>query len=316
MVSFCVTTQIASRTTSMEEQMSPRASLLLGSDDTETLEAALTFIEECSPSATGSVRSLLALDASATVDSSQGFELAKGINPQFQGTPTSSDIVPSDTPAVFERLMTESHEVYTGIDEFLNARRQQRLNGNTFFEHSDAKTLPFERHLVEQAMWRALGYRVIRRQTNFYRDHVEATDDTISSCAHMVIRYEDLGVYIQLRLAGRKYREENRTIIVMRALVEPKGLDNRAPLGLAFQETHVRVVTPRFPAVGGPGIAATTVETHVSVTQHLPGNWTRQFWREWSDDSIARSMWNQAITARMLVIEDQLFDEARKTSRQ
>ncbi|RLN94659.1 hypothetical protein BBJ28_00004082 [Nothophytophthora sp. Chile5] len=240
-------------------------------------------------------------------------ELAKAINPQFQGTPTSSDIVPSDTPAVFERLMTESHEVYTGIDEFLNARRQQRLSGNTFFEHSDVKILPFERHVVEQVVWRALGYRVIHRQTNFYRDHVEATDDTISSCAHLVIRYEDLGVYIQLRLAGRKYREENRTVIVMRALVEPKGLDNRTPLGLAFQETHVRVITPSVPDGGGPGIAATTVETHVSVTQHLHGNWTRQFWRNWSDDNIARSMWNQAITARMLVIEDQLFDEARQS---
>lgn len=122
----------------------------------------------------------------------------------------------------------------------------------------------------------------------------------------------EMNVRVRIRWVGRKFREVGRTVIILRALVEPRHL--QIPAGVHFEETQVSIVRHEDSANGAVSGITTSIETHVCVTGNGPDGGTGDGMRWWVSSpggTAARNMWMRAIQLRKDAIEDRVFEETR-----
>ncbi|RLN71163.1 hypothetical protein BBJ28_00004400 [Nothophytophthora sp. Chile5] len=276
----------------------------------------------------------------------------KLIEPEDAGHPSktpdrisdpSETLVSPDTLDVLIDLTAEADGIYANLDQFLAGRwQQQDPTQEAFIEHSASHTVPFDRQAVVHATWRALEARFGAHKVGLDSDsqrspcflipisngsvccgfcsclqQVQVTKDTLTSCAHRVLRMPNMSVYLQIRLVGRKYREADRTVIVTRALVEPQHLEGRASVGFCFRETEVNIIASSQELSEGVSVdhsaVATTIETHAAVNTHATGDGeAMRWWKASVGGHVARNLWQQAFAVRVNSIDDLLFEETRK----
>ncbi|GMF28394.1 unnamed protein product [Phytophthora lilii] len=191
-----------------------------------------------------------------------------------------SSKIPPDSSAVLNRLMTEVQQIYPNVDKLL-AESLKDDKQNPFFEFMESQSVPFARDVVDRAVWGGIAYRL-----------VEETKNTISVCAHVVIRQQSGDcLYLQTRLSGRKYRAVGRAASACRT----KNAADPSSLGVRFHETHVRVVIPNELPPDWTGCDSTTIHTCVTVTHNLNSQW---------NDRRAKVMWQQTMEARKPALHD------------
>jgi hypothetical protein len=120
----------------------------------------------------------------------------------------------------------------------------------------------------------------------------------------------NMDIRIRIRWVGRKYREASRTVIITQTLLEP--LRIRAPVKVAFKETHVSIASATEPdAASG---YQSRIDLLARVTGHGPEFGSGDGMRSWmgtSDGMAARNVWRNVFQLRKSAVEDQLFEETR-----
>lgn len=132
--------------------------------------------------------------------------------------------------------------------------------------------------------------------------------DLIKSSAHLELKFPAFHLLIQVRIVVRKYVERDRTVVVLKTFVEPRGAGDRKLIGMLCYETNVRVLTPVESTH-----AATRMETYATLRREVLDGPNAGFWRRDFNVSIAKMIWGQTHLSRNEMVENLLVDESLRS---
>ncbi|RLN94661.1 hypothetical protein BBJ28_00004075 [Nothophytophthora sp. Chile5] len=111
-------------------------------------------------------------------------------------------------------------------------------NGGTAidFEMKSSSVVPFDLPIAGNAIWRMLAIEGVTQNAYFCRD-VEVTDELIARTFGLHVHVENFKADFRGKHTFRRYTEENRIVIVWKALVSPVEIDSTNFRGVQCHET-------------------------------------------------------------------------------
>ncbi|ETN16907.1 hypothetical protein PPTG_06001 [Phytophthora nicotianae INRA-310] len=224
---------------------------------------------------------------------------------------------------VFAELLHQSGKVYGDLDKLYAENgmnlvpcpgRTRRLypdavDGTTFVEFDDNNHVPFSFARTERAVWEFLQGTRVRKDVRVCLKDDQQADGICKSCVGFTYSEHGLASYILERRVSRKYVEENRTVFVCRAMVEPTTAEHWFS-SMRFCETMSIVVRTGDPLSSGQ--ETTIIESHISVSKFCDP--TAQ--QRWPDCVEATADgWESKVSFASQAIENLLFERTLTASR-
>lgn len=237
--------------------------------------------------------------------------------PDWCSSTDEEGATPADNDAVFEDLANELDGMYLQVAQtrttskpFPVAWEKSRVRSGVVFTDQDRKIVPFDRRVVETAVWDSMGERGVRDGNNSSVSCSEGTNNTRNSSWHATYRRKSLDVDVLLRKVARKFVADDQTVVVCRTLMEPTSLGNFTLSGFQYWENRYVVIERGMLAGSAP---ATTIDTFLEVFRHTQrGEQSEQYPARYvgmlSEYEIIA--WQNLIAARAQTLENLMMDAA------
>jgi hypothetical protein len=225
--------------------------------------------------------------------------------------------VPGDNDAVYEELRSKLDDMYLEVaPDALSASfpadwSSVQASSGVVFTHRERKRVPFERRVVELAVWDSMGKRGVEDGKNYCVCSEDVAGDTRTSSWRAAYSRSRLQIDVLIRRVARKFVVEDCTIVVCRILMQPTSFGAVSLSGLQYWESRF-VVIQRGPQ---SQLGATTTvscyldvargNTQASTPQHTQPRRAASF----SDyEAVA---WRSVVAARAQTLENLLLERAR-----
>ncbi|RLN94655.1 hypothetical protein BBJ28_00004086 [Nothophytophthora sp. Chile5] len=232
----------------------------------------------------------------------------------------------NDNLQVFDEMLRNTDDLYHGVDALFAEKRiydvpcpgrSRHVNcsatNGVFFELLQRTLMPFRVSKTERAVWATLGQlgmeglqcvRNVNAQVDFHAQHSQDTGDTMmTSFLASTSGFRDLSS-VHIRKVVRKYVEADRTVFICRMVTEPKFDCGR--VGVILRMTQ-RVVVGKAPPLSVDEEETTLIQSHVSVSRHVPTDQQRR--RSTENADLAIAAWDEAMSRISHQVENFLLDE-------
>ncbi|KAL4116937.1 hypothetical protein PRIC2_012389 [Phytophthora ramorum] len=239
--------------------------------------------------------------------------------------------VPKDNPQVFEAMLQDTDELYVGVDTLFKEKglyelpcpgrrsdaRRNMANG-LFLELLQRHVVPFGLRTTEKAMWKAMhqiafqgldAVKDFQPDVQFHSHYIEETQDTMKTSFSVDTSNLDELRGAQLRMVYRKYVEEDRVVIIGKALMEPLLYDKSKTSGF-HSRTTMRIVIRRDNSHVGEDKVATLIESHFSATRFDQGCPAASAIRKSPNLDVGIAAWDEAISRIAHQVESLVIDGA------
>uniref|UniRef100_H3HDL5 Uncharacterized protein n=1 Tax=Phytophthora ramorum TaxID=164328 RepID=H3HDL5_PHYRM len=151
----------------------------------------------------------------------------------------------------------------TKIEMMENMLGTKRLRAESF-------SVPKDNPQVFEAMLQDTDELYVGPDVQFHSHYIEETQDTMKTSFSVDTSNLDELRGAQLRMVYRKYVEEERVVIICKALMEPLLYDKSKTSGF-HSRTTLRIVIRRDNSHVGEDKVATLIESHFSATRFDQG---------------------------------------------
>lgn len=133
--------------------------------------------------------------------------------------------------------------------------------------------------------------------------YVDEVGDVLKTSASKVVSQPMNSFFLRIQGVARKYKEQERAVVVTVTQIEPRGLEKGLPFGVTYFETSVRILTPI-------GDSVTRVEVRASLRREIADGPYAYYWHQGGDDLRTKHMWSMALASRGELLEELLMDSA------
>lgn len=128
----------------------------------------------------------------------------------------------------------------------------------------------------------------------------------LQTSASNVVKQTAKPFFLQTQVVSRKFIEQAQIVIISKAFIKPKALDNGQLLGVTYAETNVRIIKANGELDG----TSTSMELRAAMTREIHDGPFAAHWRNGGGDQGAKRMWAQAIAGRNELLEEFLVDQS------
>jgi hypothetical protein len=235
----------------------------------------------------------------------------------------------------FDQLLADVELQYSRVDELFSEKgmhdipcpgrkrdvKNDAIDG-VMFELTERCVLPFDIKMVEKAMWTALnqlelqdlhcveGFKAVAQSNSEFSDDSRTTSIVSFFAAHPRGRFLS---GVQVQKVVRKFDEDQRTILISQAVMEPKLSDGDSLVGVHAVPTLV--VELRQAGKTPSGDEMTLVQSHFCVVRSDEGLPTGQSFRSPSSLEVGNAVWDETLSRIHTRVESFLVDEVCRTRR-
>ncbi|GMF34593.1 unnamed protein product [Phytophthora lilii] len=219
----------------------------------------------------------------------------------------------ADDAAVFEVLASKLDEMYLGtVLHPFSLHWSNSLNIPTaIFTNENRKSVPFSQQVAERAVWDSMGERGIRGGKNYCINCDERAFNTRTSSWRAAYR-DKLQVDVLIRKVARKFVNEDSTVVVSRALMQPTSFGSVSLSGLEYWEDRYVVIKSGAYSKLGP---TSSIFSYLSVERSKDDGSGNDRSRARSADLLAMYelvAWQNLVAARTQTLENLLLEENGK----